>query len=713
MRRSLNQGMIAAICLFLAGCGGGASSTLPPPVTPVVTSVTVSPSMTSVAEGSTVTFSATVHGTAADKTVTWKAVSGSITPAGVYTAPASLGTDTVTATSHADPSKSGTASISVTAPTITAVAVSCTPTSVVSMAKSACQATVTGIGSFSNEVAWSVDVGTIDANGNYTAPAVTASTTATVKAVSNQDSTKSGTAAITVTPAPPPTIASVGVSCAPSTVAGGQSTQCTANVQGTGNFNTAVTWSVDVGSITTTGNYTAPTVTTQTSATVKAVSVEDTTKSGTTIVTVTVHSPADLGAGQTPTMVVDASGNIDVAWIQPTTGVVFRRSSDGGSTFAPAVTVGAGDPQYLQMRVDAAGDIDVLWWVAATIPGLFVDVLFSRSTNGGLTFSTPVDLSPAPGGVQSYSPQLVVQSAGGIGVAWSDLLTPGVFFIKSTNGTSFSSPVQFGTIASGHDAIDVVSVPGTQNQVYTFWTDEDGVTCNIFFARSLDSGSTFASARGVSQDPTACSVNPIPLVDSNGNINVAWHEGGSNLLFSRSTDQGSTFAAPTTVVSNEIEVSSQQLAVEPSTGAIDIVWSAAQQDLAVEFARSTDHGATFSGPLTLSLPPSMNPAVMTGAGDPAIGIDSCGGIHVSWEDDSQGGFSGDFDIYTSSSADGVTFTAPANLSNTPDQVEDSSLIGVDSAGKTYIIWETTGTGSLPNQGAPLDIYFFYAGVCSH
>jgi hypothetical protein len=83
--------------------------------------------------------------------------------------------------------------------TITSVGVSCSPSSILVNGTSKCSATVVGTGSFSSSVTWSVDNGTIDQNGNYTAPG--GSITATVTAASNQDSTKSGTAAITVNPA--------------------------------------------------------------------------------------------------------------------------------------------------------------------------------------------------------------------------------------------------------------------------------------------------------------------------------------------------------------------------------------------------------------------------------------------------------------------------------------------------------------------------------
>jgi fibronectin type 3 domain-containing protein len=86
------------------------------PTSTGVTSVTVSPDTASSLTSGTLPFKATVQGTTTNKGVTWKAALGSITSSGSYTAPAKAGTDTVTATSIADPTKSGTASVKVTLP---------------------------------------------------------------------------------------------------------------------------------------------------------------------------------------------------------------------------------------------------------------------------------------------------------------------------------------------------------------------------------------------------------------------------------------------------------------------------------------------------------------------------------------------------------------------------------------------------------------------
>jgi Bacterial Ig-like domain (group 2) len=93
----------------------------------------------------------------------------------------------------------------------------------------------------------------------------------------------------------PTAITAVTASCNPTSVLTGQTSQCTATVTGTGSYNSAVTWSVSgvqggnstVGSISTSGLYTAPSVVPATSpVTVTATSTEDTTKSGSPAITI-------------------------------------------------------------------------------------------------------------------------------------------------------------------------------------------------------------------------------------------------------------------------------------------------------------------------------------------------------------------------------------------------------------------------------------------
>src|SRR5450755_4729269 len=138
--------------------------------------------------------------------------------------------------------------------TITAVTVSCTPTSLQSGQTSSCTASVTGTGTFVTTVTWGSSAGSVDVNGVFTAQAVTASTAVTVNATSTQDATQTGSATLTVTP-----VTAISVSCSPTVIQPRQSSQCTALANGTST--TQVNWSSSIGTISVSGLFTAPQVT--------------------------------------------------------------------------------------------------------------------------------------------------------------------------------------------------------------------------------------------------------------------------------------------------------------------------------------------------------------------------------------------------------------------------------------------------------------------
>ncbi len=189
----------------------------PPTTSPV--SVTVAPSTASLAVAATKQFTATVTNTA-NMAVTWKvngvtggsAATGTITTAGLYTAPASVAATTVVtvvAVAQADTTKSGSAQVTINPAATNPVTVMVTPTSASLNAGSTQQFTATVANTANKAVTWSVNgvsggsaaTGTISTAGLYTAPAsLAAKTTVTVAAASQADPTKSGSAQVTVTP---------------------------------------------------------------------------------------------------------------------------------------------------------------------------------------------------------------------------------------------------------------------------------------------------------------------------------------------------------------------------------------------------------------------------------------------------------------------------------------------------------------------------------
>ena len=165
IKRLALVGMLALLCL-IAGCGGGSAQS-----SAVAVAVTVSPNPATVFLGATQAFVATV--TATNMAVTWTvqegSAGGSITSAGVYTAPQVVGTYHVIATSQADTTKSATVTI-----TFPAVLVAIYPaTDALGPSETRTFVAIVS-GAFNTAVTWSVQEGaaggTIDAHGNYIAP---------------------------------------------------------------------------------------------------------------------------------------------------------------------------------------------------------------------------------------------------------------------------------------------------------------------------------------------------------------------------------------------------------------------------------------------------------------------------------------------------------------------------------------------------------------
>src|SRR5882724_7064555 len=128
-------------------------------------SVTVSPTSTSVASGSSQQFSAAVNGST-NKAVTWSSTGGTVSSSGLFTAP-TVSSSTkvmVTATSAADTTKRASANVAVTSATST-ISVTVSPTSTSLTSGNTKQFTASVQGTTNTGVTWSASAGTISSSG--------------------------------------------------------------------------------------------------------------------------------------------------------------------------------------------------------------------------------------------------------------------------------------------------------------------------------------------------------------------------------------------------------------------------------------------------------------------------------------------------------------------------------------------------------------------
>lgn len=184
------------------------------------------------------------------------------------------------------------------------------------------------------------------------------------------------------------TITSVAVSCNPSVIQTGQSSQCSASVSGTGGFSTSVTWAATNGTITPAGLFTASSMGT---ATITATSTQDATKfasasvavnaSSSTIASVSVTcSPTSILPTQTTACTGTVSGtgtfNKGVTWTA-TNGTIAA-----GGMFTPS---GVGTATITATSVQdptRSGSTTVA--IKSLIQTVFVIVMENQNWNSGV-----------------------------------------------------------------------------------------------------------------------------------------------------------------------------------------------------------------------------------------------------------------------------------------------------------------------------------------
>lgn len=263
--------------------------------------------------------------------------------------------------------------------------------------------------------------------------------------------------------------------------------------------------------------------------------------------------------------------------------IVVQRSPDNGATWDYDSGIGFNPPIKQQDKEWLCADLTnsqfrnnlYVAWTEFDRYGsdLSTDssrILFSRSTNNGATWSSPIRVNTRAGDcidsdntVEGAVP--TVGPYGEVYLSWSGPF--GITFAKSANGgVSFGNNVHVANLASGWD----YSVPG----IYR---------CN-------------------GMPITGCDISNS---SSRGFIYISWSDQKKNdtdIYFSRSTDGGTTWSAPQ-VVNNDFSNRHQffnWMCVDPVTGIIYIIFydrrdNADPTDVATEvyLARSDDGGINF------------------------------------------------------------------------------------------------------------------------
>jgi hypothetical protein len=351
----------------------------------------------------------------------------------------------------------------------------------------------------------------------------------------------------------------------------------------------------------------------------------------------------------------------------------------------------AADP-----RISISGNnVYVVWTEAITggspnTGGRNSDIFFSKSTDNGASFSNPVALTSYKLGIKQ-EPKIAI-SGKNLYIIWSDysLGFAEIFFTKSTdNGTSFSSPIALGT---SFGAVGETRLAGYANNVYVMWIGsankvEAGA---VLFRASTDNGSTFGSTislsdNGIASKPEmSLSGNSVYVVWYNTTLKDSVNVVDDEILFTKSTNGGARFSFPINISNNPDSFSARpQVAVSGRNVYVAWIESGPSHSLNIAntyFARSIDAGVTFSAPVKLSNNGPANNYYNFASDTPKIAFSNFSNnnnVYVIWTYVSSFPSSPpqNTDVFFSRSVDaGVTFSAPFNISNNPGLSGDASMI---------------------------------------
>jgi len=262
-----------------------------------------------------------------------------------------------------------------------------------------------------------------------------------------------------------------------------------------------------------------------------------------------------------PALVADRSGNFYAAELsldftlplelQNTIGI--SKSTDGGIAFGtpvyPAQTFVPGIEHFGDkdlLAVDNTGgphngNLYVSWTDFTFDFNNFTfaaPIVVSRSTDGGTTFSTPVQLSPPEDTVSGAEP--AVGPGGEVYVTWFRFSPPTIFVAKSTDGgVSFGAPVLVASLTpigflggqllgnfrvNSFPRIDVDPGSGTPYIVYAANSPgTDGA--DVYLTRSANGGATWSNPIRVNHDPgTNDQFFPDIAVNRQGIIEAIWYD---------------------------------------------------------------------------------------------------------------------------------------------------------------------------------------------
>ena len=265
---------------------------------------------------------------------------------------------------------------------------------------------------------------------------------------------------------------------------------------------------------------------------------------------------SNLGVSDSPSISA-YNGNVYVVWHDNGTGhyeIYFAKSTDGGNNFGESINLSknTGRPVLPNMAVSTNNTIYVSWTDNITNARQTQNLHFAKSTDGGNSFIIlPVNLARED---ILGIPTIAISEKTNLYIVWMANFT-GNYIIRFTHrtdgGNTFSTPVN---LTSRNGLLSLYSpIYPSKNGIYAVWDTQNGsIYSDVYFANSTDNGNTFSDPINLSKNTDRNSYLPY-IAASGNNIYAVWTVASDRnhaIFFTKSTDGGYTFSDPVNLSKN-------------------------------------------------------------------------------------------------------------------------------------------------------------------
>jgi hypothetical protein len=280
-------------------------------------------------------------------------------------------------------------------------------------------------------------------------------------------------------------------------------------------------------------------------------------------------------------------------------------------------------------RVVTAGqdEVFVLWQEIVFSGGSHGgEIFFARSGDGGKSFSEPINLSNTMAGCgkgrltekqwDNGSLDLIRGPAGELFVAWTEYEGPLRFSRSTDGGRTFSAPLQVGG-STAQPARGPTLAIGAEGPLYLAWAVGEDPEGDIQLTVSNDRGQTFSPPEVV-LDTARHSDAPKLAVDGKGGLHLVYHErsnglvGPSHIQYARRTPDKARFEEARTISGPSSQSASFPALGLDRAGNVYVAWEhhprAGERASGLGWAMSPDNGGTFFSP---TLVPGTDQAIGT------------------------------------------------------------------------------------------------------